>query len=517
MDSKIKQEHIVRQISSPNIVIDDIAFKDMESGSEAVVGMNAPGGPRLYSRTQGFNHPLIQINEFIFKENDVAYFKIDTSGFVPTVVCTILVKSKMMYSTSFPKDGDVFSVFIRSKDDAYKPIRNDYEITSVQVEGERKEMTPEWMTITGVLYVPGLTDMKCFSKTGTSYDVLLSIANDLNLGFASNEINTKDEQTWLCTYKTVQEFIQEVAGAAWKDEKSFFTCFIDVFYHLNFVNVDPLFSLEPGRELGISIESYTTDFDIDTKLIKNNLSILFTNNLMAQYSSQWINKYQQINKANTVNRESGYVKYNHYYDALLRKPVKMFIDPLTSPGSEEKKYILKGRNNKDQRFERVTHEWMGTLYGMNGENQHSKFFQAVIWNSQNMVHLDKLYLEIELDNINMTVRKYQVIPLLITVTDDTIRKIVNSPESGETSAESLKGRETTASGGNAAAELSRNNSYKGVSSEDVPFVVDKFYTGNYVVQEISYTFDKFGFKQVLKLLRREWPTPASITRNNNNS
>jgi hypothetical protein len=514
MDSRIKQEHIVRQISAPTLVIDDIVFDDMETGTEAVQGMNAPGGPRRYSKTQGFNHPLIQINEFIFKENDVSYFKIDTSGFVPTVTCTILVKSKMMYSTSFPKDGDIFSVFIRSKDDTYKPIRNDYEITSVRVDGEKKEMTPEWMTISGVLNVPGLTDMRCFSKSGTSYDVLQQVANELGLGFASNEISTKDHQNWLCTYKTTQEFIKEVAAAAWKDEKSFFACFIDVFYNLNFVNIDPLFSLEPGKEIGISIESYTTDFDVDTELIKNNLSILFTNNLAAQYSSQWINKYQQINKANTVNREFGYVKYNHYYDSLLRKPVKMFVDPLTSPGAEEKKYILKGRNNTDQRFQRVTHEWMGTLYGMNGENQHSKYFQAITWNTQNLAHLDKLYLEVELDNVNMTVRKYQVIPLLITVTDDTIRKIVNTPTGQEGSAESLKTKTTEGTAVSQPEQL-RNDAYKSVSSEELPFVVDKFYTGNYVIQEIYYTYDKFGFRQVLKLLRREWPAPPQINRINN--
>ena len=499
--NKIKQEHIVRQISAPTIVIDDLVVADLESGA-ATQGVANTGNPVKYSKIQGAEHPLMQINDFFYKEDETAYMKIDTSGFLPTITVTLLIKSKVMYTSGFPKDGDILSVFIRSKDDSFKPIRNDYEITSVKVDGERKETTPEFMTVTGVLYVEGLKDMKCYAKSGLSIDVLQNIADDLQLGFATNELSTKDKQVWLSTYKTAQDFIQEITSASWKDEKSFFTSFVDIFYNLNFVNVDPLFSIEPGREMGISIESYSTDYDIDSELIKSSMSILFTNHSMARYSSQWINKYEQRNKANSINRSHGYVKFNHYYDGLLRKKILFFNDPLTSPNSEKEKYIFKGRNATDQRWGRVTHEWMGTMYGGNGENQHSKYIYAQTWNHQNMVHLDKLYLDVELDQINMTLRKYQVIPLLIIVQEDAVRRVVNNPND-------ITNTKTPVTQG------TDNASSNELSEEDLPFVVEKFYTGNYVIQDITYEYQKGFFKQKLKLLRREWPAPPQPSRNNN--
>jgi hypothetical protein len=499
--SDLKQEHLIRQISAPTIIVDDIVFEDFETGAANKGAINT-GSAMKYSNVQGAEFPLIQINDFFFQEDQTAYMKIDTSGFLPTILVKLLIKSKVIYTSGFPKDGDILSIFIRSKDNSFKPIKNDYEITSVKVEGERKETTPEFMTISGVLYVEGLKNTKCYAKSGTSIEVIQKLADDLQLGFATNELSTKDKQVWLSSYKKAQDFIQEVTSAAWKDNKSFFTSFVDIFYNLNFVNVDPLFSIKPGKELGISIESYSTDYDVDSELIKKSMSILFTNHTMARYSSQWINKYEQVNQANSVNRSHGYVKFNHYYDALLRKKVLFFNDPLTSPNSENEKYIFKGRNATDQRFGRVTHDWMGTMYGGNGENQHPMYIYAQTWNFQNMIHLDKLYLNVELDQINMTLRKYQVIPLLIIVQEDAVRRVVNSPND-------------TKNATTPTTENTKDATSNELSEEELPFVVEKFYTGDYVIQDITYEYQKGFFKQKLKLLRREWPAPPQPSRNNN--
>jgi len=202
-----------------------------------------------------------------------------------------------------------------------------------------------------------------------------------------------------------------------------------------------------------------------------------------------------------VNRTHGYVKYNHYYDASLRKKIKVYSDPLTSPGAENESYILKGRRTADDRFNRVTHNWMGSIYGSNGENQHSKYLQAKVWNHQNLVHLDKLYLEVELDQINMTLRKYQVIPLLIIVQNDEDRRKYNQP----TDPSNSKTPKTPNTDGSDSIS---------VNEDELPFVVEKFYTGNYVIQNISYEFERGQFKQTLKLLRREWPSAPQLPRNN---
>jgi hypothetical protein len=500
MAAQIKQEHIIAQISKPTLVLDDIVVQDTESGAESTGAKDTIEYPVKYSHMQGSATPFIQINDFLYRDADIVNLTITTTGFLPTISVKFLVRSKIPYTAGFPTDGDLMSVFIRSKDDGLKPIRNDYEITSVRVDSSGAENQYDTMEISGILYVPGIKDMRCVSYTGTSLEVLQRIAEDLHLGFATNEVTTKDKQTWINPFRSMQEFITEIAESAWKDEKSFFTCFIDIFYHLNFVNVDPLFSVNPGMEMGISIEDFSQDYDVDSELVKSFQDIVFTNNAQIKYGSFHVKKYEQVNKANQVNRTQGYVKYNHYYDSLLRKKLMFFNDPLTSPNSESSSFIMKGRKATDQRFEKVTHYWMGTMYGENGENQHSKYIYAKTWNFQNMIHLDKLFLNIKLEQANMNLRRYQVIPLLITVEEDNDRRKYNQP-SDNTNAITP------------ATENTPNSVSTAISEEDLPWVIEKFYTGNYVTQSIEYVYERGKFTSSVKLLRREWPASPQLTRN----
>ena len=113
-------------------------------------------------------------------------------------------------------------------------------------------------------------------------------------------------------------------------------------------------------------------------------------------------------------------------------------------------------------------------------------------------------LEVELDQINMTVRKYQVIPLLIIVQEDAVRRMFNNPSDNTN-------KKTPVTQGTENAKSDE------LLEEDLPFVVEKFYTGNYVVQDISYIYENGFFKQKLKLIRREWPAPPQLSRNNNST
>jgi hypothetical protein len=482
----------------------------MEYGEKNSGATDVGEYPIKYSKVAGAEYPLIQINNILYKQDEIINMTIDTSGFLPTISIRLLMKSKIPYTAGFPIDGDLVSIFIRSKDDSFKPIRNDYSITSIKVNSSGRESSFDTMDISGVLSVPGIRDMRCVSYKGTSLDVLQRIAEDLNLGFATNEISTKDEQVWINPYRSMESFIQEICNASFKDDGSFFTCFVDIFYNLNFVNVDPLFSVKPGMETGLTIENFTQDYDIDSKLSKEFINILFTNNNLARYGSFHIKKYEQVNKSNFINRNEGYVKFNHYYDSLLKKKVLFFNDPKTTPGAENGQVILKGRRSEDRRFNLVSHNWMGTIYGINGENQHWKYLYAKTWNYQNMMHLDKFHLKVELQQINMSLRKYQVIPLLITVTEDLERRAYNDITSNDAQNTSPGQNEAERTTEQMSQNAQFSNGADKVSQREVPFVVEKFYTGNYVTQGIQYMYSNGTFTANLKLLRREWPVPPQL-------
>jgi hypothetical protein len=492
----VNQLQVIKQIVKPTMVLDDIVVQDLESG-ESNTGANTGGReyPIKYTNAVAAESPMFQINEVIYKDRDIDTMTISNSGFLPTISVSLLVRGKFTYSKSFPKDGDLISVFLRSKDDSLKPIRNDYEITSVEVDASTEELGIDTMRINGILNVPGLPAQKCFVKKGNSIDILQNIAEEYSLGFATNEISTKDEQKWICPYKRPIDFIKEVSRSSWKDDKSFFTSFIDIYYHLNFVNVEPMFSAKPGFEKGLNIENFSSDYDIDSETFMNLQGIIFTNHSSAEHSQFRVVKYQQVNLANSKNRQEGYMKYMHYYDGLLREKNTIFSDPIVSEGASESQFTFKGRNaDNTQRYVQVTHRWMGTIYGTNGENCHSKYLYAQTWNHQNNVHLDKLYLEMELEGVNMNIRRYQTIPVVITIQDDIQRRQANPPE------------DPTNTSAPQPSE-SANKTAESMDHDTIPFVIDKFYTGFYVVDEIDYIYENGKIRQKMKLLRREWPAP----------
>ena len=50
----------------------------------------------------------------------------------------------------------------------------------------------------------------------------MQLADELNLGFASNEDDTSDVMNWINAYDTHFKFIQDVTAHVYKDANSFF-------------------------------------------------------------------------------------------------------------------------------------------------------------------------------------------------------------------------------------------------------------------------------------------------------
>ena len=103
----------------------------------------------------------------------------------------------------------------------------------------------------------------------------------------------------------------------------------------------------------------------------------------------------------------------------------------------------------------------------------------------NLVHLQKMGLDVTLQSINPNLRILQSIPLIITIKRDATRKVANTP-------------------------IDENNPQDKIDVMDAPFVIDKTISGYYVIWGITYKYRKGEFRQDLKLVRREWPVPPII-------
>jgi len=496
------EKQLIRALTEPTIVLDEIrAFTDEPDTPES--GEQEQDGPIPYKSTKqlGGVTPLVQILSKLFSGEELSSLTINVGEGLPTCTATFLITDKSFYSRAFPKDGDIMSVFIRGKDDLFKPIRNDYIITSVSISTDEggDETSYDSMTVFGQLNVPGYNALKCFSKKGTSMKALMQTATDLKLGFASNEVDTADEQTWICAFERTKDFIDDVSLSAYKDDNSFYKSFVDIFYYMNFVNMEPLFAEKTEIEESMMVDLISTDYGKDSKKSKEKGKLVLTNWEEHQATPFFIKKYALFNNTSSVNLKYGYKRYVHYYDALLKEPQVVFIDPKTTEGAEDTLQLLKGRAKEKFYLEQTQGNWMGVQYGENGENSHEKYLIAKTHNFQNNIHAPKMGLEVTLQALNFNIRMMQSIPIVCVIKRDSTRKMANQP--ADESGESANGDP------NASAET------PAVKAFESPIAVDKTVSGNYIVWRMSYVYENGEFRHRLTMVRREWPTPPSAGTN----
>lgn len=486
------EKQLIRVLTEPTIVLDDITSMDVESGTAKQIG--APSSAIKYSKQYGAVIPLVQILGKVFEDDQVTFLEINSSGELPYCTATFAVNDKSFYSSFFPKDGDLMTVFIRSKDDVFKPIRNDYEISNISINAKSGENSVDTMTISGSLRIPGYDAIKCFSKKGTSMQVIMQTAADLNLGFATNEVDTADEQVWICPFEKTREFIANTTLAAWKDKGSFYTSFVDPFYYLNFVNMEPLFSGKTEIDDAMSIDLLSNDYGKDNVQAKQQTKIVLTNWEETSGTPFHMLKYSLVNNSAAVNLVHGYKRYATYYDTLLQENQSIFCDPITSPESEKDKIILKGRPLENFYLKQVEGKWMGAQYGEDGENCHGNYNFAKINNFQNIVHIGKMGLKVTLQALNPNLRRMQSVPVIITIMRDAVRKKINEPIDEDQESTNPNPDEP-------------NRTKTALKAEEAAIVIDKTISGYYVISEINYVYRKGQFRQELFLIRREWPTP----------
>lgn len=488
------EKQTIRAITEPTIVLDDLQFADTETGTSPILGK--PETAYKPSKQFGGAFPLIQINKFPFDPEMIVSMRLSSSGERPSISVEILLKDKSFYSRSFPKDGDLLSVFIRGKVDPFKPVRNDYEITGVNVISDPGSGENDYDTlfISGVLRIPGYDALKCFSVKGTSMEAILKVATDLKLGFSSNEVSTSDAQTWICPYEKTKDFLHDTTLAAWRDEKSFYRYFIDHYYHLNFVNVEYLYSEQPDIEKTISILRMSQDYGRDSELHSEESQTILSNWDEISQTQFYLVNHSLINNSSSISLQHGYKRYAQYYDGLLKENQTIFVDPKTTEGSERNKQLLKGRPKEDFYKTQINAKWMGVQYGKDGENCHGKYNYAKINNFQNNVHLEKMGIKVTMPNPNFNLRRMQTLPVVIVIKKDTVRKFINEPEDESQEASQPNPKEP-------------NRTKSELTAEQIPFTIDKTMTGFYTIHDITYIFEKGTWTQECTMYRREWPTP----------
>lgn len=510
----IEESSTIRSQFKPEIKLDELSLNDLFSGTSEFIPderKNLITGHQEQFNA-GTNFPLISINNYVIKLAELAAFKIDCTGFLPILIVQFdLISTTAFTSTSMPKDGDRASVFIRAKNDTFKPIRNDYVITSVEIGKGGEEGLGGRITITGELFVPHIRDEIVKTYRGSSFEVLKKIARDLKLGFATNEVETRDEMNWVCSSDSLYNFINHVADHSWKSPKDFYKVFIDFYYHLNFINVNQQFEGDyqmPAAILDTTLGSqyYSDDKkSVDEGSMQAEVPKLLTNMTDFQNTNFFIKQHEVINESSAIAKRWGYKTHAQFFDQKSLKYWDLYVDPLTTTGSENKNIILKGRTfpKKEDSTEKgapaAEDFWKSQnkklWLGVQSKNVHDKYLFSEIHNKRNREEINKLYLKIDMPRWNPNVANGEKIPIVMQNIMDSSKKFLVDIETADS------------------------------PPTRVFPAIDQFYTGMYMVDGIEVFFvrenpyDSFSSAnpddekkipemfETIYVKRREWPAP----------
>lgn len=519
-EKKEEPKNIARIFQDPNIrmniPLDEISIPYEPNGSDTLQQYD-------YKKTIGIESPLIIVKDIIIDKKDIKNMEISCEDFLPTISLKIKPQTNSLLYINPIIEGDVISVFLRPINDALRSIRCDFVITSVYTPNINAHTPDNSIPIKlyGILLVPGIKGKvkeELFSEN-TSKDALKHICKKIGLGFAYNdEENTNDKMTWITpTISTKEEFIKYITKKAWKNETDFFDSWIDLYYNLNFININTMLTSSPDN-IDVTIGTLTKFLQsispIDTSANNATAQLkIFTNNTLTKNSSFFIHKYTPVNYSSNIMNTFGsqvknveFVHHNFIYDSSINPNNSLTTSPTYTEGSLDDSIVNRGRTHYDPSTAskdatphanydvNETHarlQYNGVSYPKaDGEedtstnaqtgNIHKNFSRTNIQNELNINELNKMYLIIETEGVCFQILRGEKVPVLIFSKDFT-------------------------------TELSQQK-------DGNPDGIIKFLSGFYIVDgfRICYSYsedDSFSnYTTKITLKRREWPLPVSYAK-----
>lgn len=472
-------ESRILSLDQPTIKLDQMSTRDTETGATGVVDIS-----ENKRRKKGDLYPFVMINKHTLTADELTHFAISETDFLPSLEFSMLMSNGIFLSNHYPKDGDIVSVYIRSKRKKIKPIRMDFDILSiVSSPSPQSHGDSNVFMFVCVLRVPGLYSEYCKAfKDKTSFETVRTVAKELKLGFATNMTSTSDKMTWVCPFISYMQFITDTTRHAYTSEDSFIAAFVDKYYHLNFVNIRQQLNDDKDVEKSIEVHSARLDHmrgDEDMQEDES-LNLVLGNHTSLQKTSLFIEGYTLRSSAGQVMLENGYRKSAQFYDVHLSGPFKNRYQShvVEAPASPDGYTSNKGRGSEDISSKLSTFKWLGTQSSNTIGNSHKNYKYSAVLNWQNQRELDKMHLEVVLSQCGFNLRRGMRIPVVI-VNDGDPHRVSSTKSNGE--------------------------------EPEMKITLDRFLSGFYIVlamKTIFYPQDGV-FRQIVQLGRRDWPTPVN--------
>jgi len=480
----------IKVTTLPTIQLKELSVVDTSVASAENPGIIAPKYERSAKEIKGSELPLVKINAIEITEIDKLI--IDESGIVPKIKLSFTDPTGALSGPNYPKRDPILSLYIKTGNPAFKPIRCDFLITSIRTNQDAVMNASiihkgAQFTMSGELFVPKIYDEISKSYQGmTSKQALTQIATDLGLGFAENEFEPADAMTWINPNRNSAWMISHILKHSYLDDDTLLHSFIDKYYNLNFINVSD--QLQYGQEIN---QTYDNDVDASqlvaskeaaalAKLDKTSYTVPLTLNNLDQFRGkpEYIINYSLMGDNGQILKSKGYRKMIYYYDHILEEESKFtnfYINPAKLKGLEaEDIYLIPEDENLKAN---MTKKWMSIDYG----NNHREWRASTIIHDHNNQELNKIKLKVQTAGINFQVYRGCGIPVIINIPRVDQKVIDSFKEDSNVIGEKFR-----------AGDL----------------VIDQVLSGKYYVNEVKYVFDRmdpdFPYKTEFYLSRINW-------------
>lgn len=479
-------ERNILTIIEPSITLDELSIPDLESGTEN------SGGETSQIPLSKFSSiiPLVEVNTYQIQGDRLHSFRLRNTGFYPTLRVVFDDSDGFFMARFFPKDGDIIKLYIRSQGEetTFKPIRMDFTVVDVRPVGGGGNVKANRFMIEGRLFVPDLFTEKVQFNEGTSFDTLLSIAEELGLGFASNVEDTSDGMTWINPTDTIEKFIQDITANSYLNDDSFFTAYIDPYYYLTLVEVNRFFTQEGATEVSQAFSQNAGDLLSKSSGELDNFPNFLTNLIKFQGDARYLSKYQMTNDAGAISKNNGYKRFSQYWNLTDKEFISEFVDPLSfdTPGfiNATKGRVINGEA-EGPRDNQIKYKYLGTQ----SENVHDEYTYSLVLNYQNLAEVEKMGMTVELDAVNPALLRYSRIYCQIYEYADSIKNVLRTPQINDS---------------NIPTDAQQRN-IPPEEDDAAVGILNEFLSGFYVISGVEYIQTSPGpARMILHLQRREF-------------
>ena len=117
-------------LASPTIPLKELWATDDSEVNERNAFWVAPANVATGKSKIGADVPFWKINNVLIPEVD--YLVIDETGFIPRIKVIFSDKSGALSGPNYPKNDPILSVYIKTQNEKFKPVRCDFLITRIK-------------------------------------------------------------------------------------------------------------------------------------------------------------------------------------------------------------------------------------------------------------------------------------------------------------------------------------------------------------------------------------------------